>query len=161
VPVVIVPVVIVPVVSPAAPAIMFKTFAIPAIMIFIPTVVMGEIAALALPVALKKALAVVARTHPNRSGIWRTRPVSFMPSIVAADRIPISRDPDKIRIRLGWHDGYYSRRRRSADLDANGNIRRQRAAGQDNESKQCPFHNGWESTFSAKSCDAGPLFPQA
>ena len=96
-----------------------ETFVVPAIMILIPAVIVGETATIAFPVAFKEALAIVMRRHPDCPGIRRTGPISFMPSIMALYRIPIARNPCKIGTGLNRPDREHSRRGRSADLNAN------------------------------------------
>jgi hypothetical protein len=121
---------------------------------------MGDTAMVALPVAFIEALAIVARPHPSGSLIRGTGPISVVPPIMSSDRVPIPSDPDEIRTRLGGQDRYDSRWGWNADLDANRDIRRHCGAGQNNQSKQCPFHKGQKSTLSAKPCEWALLLRQ-
>jgi len=61
----------------------------------IPAVIMFETAAVAFPVAVKKTLPIVTGCDPARTPVGRTRPVSVMPPITAACRIPITIHPKK------------------------------------------------------------------
>src|SRR5258708_37120859 len=62
-------------------------------MAFVPFMVVGDMAAIAIPVAFKVTLSVVMRFHPMGAGVHRTDPVSFVPLIAAAHRIPVAPYP--------------------------------------------------------------------
>jgi len=82
-----------------------------AVMIAIPMMVVLAPAAIAVPVAVKKTLAVMTGSHPMRTAIRRTSPISGVPLIMALHRIPVTLHPKIVRT---WsyrpHD--YSRGRR-------------------------------------------------
>jgi hypothetical protein len=93
-------------------------FAIIAVAVPIPTMVVLHSAALALPVAIVITLSIVARRYPVRSAIGRTSPIPIMPAVVTLDRIPIAVDPNIIGTRSHWPNSNHARRRRWADPDA-------------------------------------------
>jgi hypothetical protein len=56
-------------------------------------VVVADLAAVAIPVAGIVALSIMTRFHPARAAVRWTSPVSIVPLIVAAHRVPIARYP--------------------------------------------------------------------
>ena len=66
----------------------------------VPPMVMIEPSPGTIPISPVILAAVIAWRYPGRTRIRRPRPVSVMPAIVAAIRIPISVDPDISRSRL-------------------------------------------------------------
>lgn len=96
--------------------------------VFIPAMVMGEVAATIFPVTDEILSADVVRIDPVRAFVRRMRPVTVVPLVVRSLRIPISLDPPVVRARAGW-DAIGARRRRRADLNAEGNLRLDRRSG--------------------------------
>jgi len=75
----------------------------------VPLMVVGDLAALAIPVACIVALSVVTRFYPMCARISGTGPVSAMPPIMAAHRIPVAPYPevsDAWTSRLNPHYAY-------------------------------------------------------
>ena len=64
-----------------------------AIMVPVPVMVVLEVAARTIPIAGIEALAIVARTDPARAFIRRTSPITAVPNVTAADRVPVAFDP--------------------------------------------------------------------
>src|SRR5258708_6412585 len=95
----------------------------------IPLVVVVDSAALACPVAFVKTLSVVAGGHPTRTRIGRPGPVSIVPLVAIAHRIPVAGDPKELRARSAGLHHHRARRRRGADSDANGYLRKNRPRG--------------------------------
>ena len=92
--------------------------------ITVPLVFMMDTAVVAFPVALEPLASFVPRSDPMRSHVWRASPVSLVPDVAVVHRIPITVHPDIVRT---WRDGSHpnhSWRRRRADLDTYGNLRK-------------------------------------
>src|SRR4051812_36084347 len=70
-----------------------------AIVISIPSMIMNDHTAIALPVAFEEHLSLVPGRHPTRAWIRRTRPVSVVPPVMLIDRIPVTLDPHVLRLR--------------------------------------------------------------
>jgi hypothetical protein len=88
----------------------------------VPTVVMIEAAVVSVPITGIILAAIVPRPNPAGSFIRRARPITFVPSVVVSDRIPITVDPNETvarRPRNHTHDAW---RRRRPDADSNGNL---------------------------------------
>src|SRR5690242_6388372 len=93
-------------------------FAKIAVTVAIPAMLVFDSAAPTFPVSVEKPLSVVVRSYPTRSRIRGASPVSFMPSIVALDWIPIAIHPDIIRPWRHWSNPNDVRRRWRADPDS-------------------------------------------
>ena len=102
---------------PVVLVLVLEPFVIAAIMILVPTMVVGETAAVTFPVTVEEAFAVVMRRYPHRPCIRRTSPITFMPAVVSAYWIPISGDPDKLRTRPDGRNRHDPGRGRGADPD--------------------------------------------
>src|SRR6516225_11352423 len=103
----------------------------------IPVVIMFEVSALALPVALVEPLALVTRSDPASALVGRARPVAVMPFVMVPDWIPIPFDPHKTRPwRRRWRV-HHSRCGRRPDGDANRHLGgiNARALAQDDENE--------------------------
>jgi hypothetical protein len=91
-----------------------------AVAIPVPAMIMVDTPVPAFPIAGKKALAIVMRADPMGAFIWRARPISFVPSVVAPDRVPVTIYPEEIRTGSGRahrNDAWWGRR---ADSDSDG-----------------------------------------
>src|SRR5262249_3362514 len=88
----------------------------------VPSMIVFESAAAALPVTLHVPSAGVVRRHPIGAFERRARPVSVLPSLGVSLRIPVAFDPFEFRARPR-RDAVCARRWRLTDLDANGNLR--------------------------------------
>src|SRR5579863_1266499 len=93
-----------------------------AVMLAVPSVIVFYAAVIAIPVTCVKAFAVVARANPAGAGVWRPRPVAFMPSIAAADGIPVTADPDEVRSGLIGKHRDHSWGRWRADANTYGDL---------------------------------------
>ncbi len=92
------------------------------VMAFVPFMVVGDMAAIAIPVAFKVTLSVVTRFHPTGAGISGTCPVSLVPLIVVSHRIPVARNPQTSGAGTPRLYPYYTGRRRRADSYSDGNL---------------------------------------
>jgi hypothetical protein len=116
-------VIVVIVAIPMAVIFMFMKTAIVANFAFlIPVMVVVDVAASAVPVARIEATAFMARSNPARSSIGRASPITFMPAIVATDRVPVAANPHEIGCGLRRHDDHGARGWRRADLNADRNL---------------------------------------
>src|SRR5882672_1079356 len=106
--------------------VMILVFAIPvmvAVTIAIPFVAMLKAAAIAFPVAVEIEPALVAWTNPAGAGIRSASPITFVPAVMSVRGIPIAANPNKVGARRGWWLNYHARRRRSANPDADTDLR--------------------------------------
>jgi hypothetical protein len=98
--------------------------------IVIPVVIVRNPAAISLPVAFEKAVAVVMGTNPMRTGIRCPGPISVMPFVVVSYRIPVALDPKKIGSWTRRQNPHHAGRRWWADSYSYRNLSAQhRAAG--------------------------------
>ena len=88
------------------------------IAIAVPLVVMVEMSAGTIPVTGIVAAAFMAGNDPVSTGVGRTAPITFMPAVVACNRVPITADPDIVGFGLRGHYDDCARRWRRADLNA-------------------------------------------
>jgi len=105
-----------------------------AITIAVPSMVVFETAAIALPVARKKALSVMMRRNPDRSRVRWASPVSGMPLIMVAHGIPVALDPNKLRTWAYWLNPNDALGRRRTNSDPDGYLGGHRAR---NKQRQC------------------------
>jgi len=92
-----------------------------AVVLVIPVMAVFEAAVRTVPIAGIEASAFVARADPMRTLIRRASPVAAMPEIAAVHWIPVTVNPEIARPGAHRHD-IVARRRRRADLDANGDL---------------------------------------
>ena len=104
------------------PVVVTIMFAIIALFMFVPIVVVFNPAAVSLPVTLKVLAALVTRRRPPSAAIWRPSPVPVMPLIVVSVRIPIALDPNKVGTGLDWTNAFETRGRWRSNLNANRNL---------------------------------------
>lgn len=93
-----------------------------AVSIAIPAVIVFNTAAVSLPVAGVISFAIVARRNPTRSLVRWPGPVSFVPFVVPADRIPVTRHPDVLRSWAWGNHGNHPRWRRCPSHDSDRNL---------------------------------------
>ena len=67
--------------------------AVIAITIVIPVVIVLYASVAALPITVVIVLPIMMRLDPDRSTIWRARPVTVMPSVSLPFRVPVPLDP--------------------------------------------------------------------
>lgn len=113
--------------------------------IVIPIVMVLKSATVAFPIAFVKLAAIVARANPASSLVGWSRPVTGMPTIAPACRIPISVHPKEVR---AWPWGALANdpgRRRRTDSNSERNLgvaRRHESKQQHSKhgSSNKPFH---------------------
>ncbi len=93
-----------------------------AVMVPVPLVIVLDAAMVAFPIARKKLPAIVMRANPVSPLVGRPAPISFMPAIMTAIRIPIPVHPKIARPGSGGPDCHNPRRRRRSDANANANL---------------------------------------
>src|SRR5579871_5630542 len=94
----------------------------------IPAMVVRDVAAAAFPAPGVILSAGVIRLDPIRAGVWRPGPVAVVPRVLRTLRILIALDPDVVGARPRRHD-VGVRRRRFADVDAEGDLRARGCGG--------------------------------
>jgi len=95
---------------------------IPVVFVMVPSVIVGDVAPFAFPIALKEAFTVVVRHHPDSARIRWTRPVAIMPLVMVTDRIPVTRNPKETRARSDRRDSNHSRRWGRTNPYPNGDL---------------------------------------
>src|SRR5260370_33862460 len=103
--------------------------------------VVGDMAAIAIPVAFKVTLSVVMRFHPMGAGVHRTGPVSFAPLISGAHRIPVAPYPRIAGAGTLRLYPYYTGRGRRADSSSDGNLREDSSRLQPHQYSHFTFHD--------------------
>ena len=88
----------------------------------IPMVVVLPASGIAVPMPGEVATSFISRDYPAGRRVDGAGPITGVPSVVVADRIPVARDPDKLWAGTRRQNPNYTRRRRCADLDADGNL---------------------------------------
>src|ERR1017187_1273218 len=111
------------------------------VLMFVPFMVVGNLAMLAIPVAVKVLLAIMVRCHPGGAGVGWTGPVSFMPLVAVAHGVLVAGYPNIPFAGTWWLHPHYTVRRRRADSDADGNLSEDRSRGQQHQYKQLNFHD--------------------
>jgi hypothetical protein len=103
---------------------------VPMVSVVVRTMVVGDLAMISIPVARIILLPIVVGCHPACAGVSRAGPVSVMPLVVAAHRIPVSGYPGIVgsgASRLHPEDPNWWRR---ADSDSDGDLREDRSGCQ-------------------------------
>jgi hypothetical protein len=93
-----------------------------ALVIVVPAVVVLDAAVLAFPIAAVEALTVVTRAYPASALVGRARPIAAMPTIVAANGIPVAIDPEELGAGADRANGNDARRGRGTDYDSDRNL---------------------------------------
>jgi hypothetical protein len=102
----------------------------------IPAMVVGDVAAIAFPATCVVLPIEVIRLDPVRALIRRTCPVAVVPHVVATLRILIAFDPQVIGAGTSGDD-VRPRRRRLADVDAEGHLCVDRRGGDEEQRRDC------------------------
>ena len=90
-----------------------------AISVLVPSVIVGYMAALAIPIAGVVVVPIMMRRHPSCTAVRRAAVVSLVPLVVVPYGIPVSTYPDIVSARTpGLHSDDAHRWRR-ADMDSN------------------------------------------
>jgi hypothetical protein len=103
--------------------------------IAIPAMIVGSSAVVAVPVALEVALAIVTRFHPSCTGVGRTGPVSVVPSVVVACRVPVASYPEIVIARTLGLNSHYTDRRGRADCHTDGDLSEDSSRSQQRQNK--------------------------
>jgi len=99
------------------------------VILAVPVMVVADLAVIAFPVSLIELLAIVTRSNPMRSRVSWTCPVSCVPLVVAAYRIPVAVDPGVTGARAARLNSLDPHRWRRADSHADGNLCEKRPGG--------------------------------
>lgn len=116
---------------------MIVTVAVP-----IPMMIVLAATVIAFPIAFVEASAIMTGHHPYSTGIGRACPISVMPPVMMAYRIPVAFHPNELRSRSHRPDPYDSRRRRRADGDSNRYLSEQDSSHEEQEREQLLRHRG-------------------
>lgn len=93
-----------------------------AVSIPVPMMIVLKPTAAAFPIAFEEPLAVMMGRHPYGARIRRAGPISVMPPVVVANRIPVALNPCPLRTGTGRQNSNHAWGWRGADLDADGEV---------------------------------------
>ena len=88
----------------------------------IPVMIVFNASAVSLPVARVIPFAIVARRNPTRSLVWWASPIPFVPFVMPAHRIPITRHPHVLWSGAWGNNGNHPWWRWCADHDSDRNL---------------------------------------
>src|SRR5689334_16630271 len=91
--------------------------------IAVPSMIVVEPAAVAIPITFEELSSLIARTYPMRSAVGRTGPISVMPPVPSSNRIPVTVYPEVIRPGGSRTHPDDARRRRRANPYADRHLR--------------------------------------
>jgi len=114
------------------PVVIVAVTVVVAVLIAVPTMIVFEPAAIAIPVAGEEPLAIMMRCNPYGAGIRRLAPIAGMPFVMVTDWIPVAVNPNKLRAGSGRPYCNHTRRRRRADSDSHGEVCREGRSYGDN-----------------------------
>src|SRR5689334_7282001 len=127
---------------PAARILLVIVVVIPIVAaVAIPTMVVGHLAVTAIPVAFIEALPIMTRFHPAGSCVCRPSPVSVVPLIVFAHRIPVARDPRIAGARSSRLNSNGAHRWRRPDSHPDGQLREGGSRRQHSQCNQFDLHD--------------------
>jgi hypothetical protein len=112
-----------------------------AVAVTVPTVVVGDSAAIAIPVAFIEKRSIMSRSHPVCAGVRRTGPVSAVPLIMMAHRVPIAPCKGLAGAETSRLNPDDPRPRRRADSHSDGKLREHSSRCQQHQHKQFSFHD--------------------
>src|SRR5882724_5509188 len=95
----------------------------------VPAMVVARLASIAFPVTFIVLLSIVMRHHPLCSGICGTSPISVVPLIVVAYRIPVAGYPRILCARTSRLNPHDAHRRRGADSHSDGELSKRSTGG--------------------------------
>src|SRR5205807_8053242 len=107
----------------------------------IPAVVVRNLAVAPIPVTFKIPLPVMVGFYPMRARVCRSGPVSLVPLIVVAHRVPIAGYPGMIGAGASWLNPDYPLRRRRADSHSGGKLSESSSHRQQRQDDQFSFHD--------------------
>ena len=116
------------------------------VVVLVPAMVVGDVAAVSIPVTVKVALSIVMRLHPVCAGVCRAGPVSLVPLVVAAHWIPVASNPGIAFARAARLNSDNAGRRRRADPHSNGYLREDSSRCQQHQHNQFGFHDSISSS---------------
>ena len=103
----------------------------------VPAMIVGQPAAAAFPVPVKKTLSIVMRRNPASPGIRRPAPIPIVPAVTASASIPVTVDPNEVAAWSRWPDADDARGRRWPDPDTDGYLGAQnKASDQQQQNKE-------------------------
>ena len=108
---------------------------------FVPLMIVGEMASIAVPVTFEESLPIVTGRYPACAFIRRSRPISIVPFVMVAGRIPVACDPRIPGARTPRLYPDDTRGWRCADPDSNRNLGEERSSGQQHQYAQFSFHD--------------------
>jgi hypothetical protein len=110
--------------------------------VVIPMMIVSQAPALAFPVTVVEAAAVMVGYHPQSARVRWAGPVSVVPLPMVADRIPIAFHPNEAGSGCERPDRHDTRGRRGTDFDANRYLSEENSAEQEQEHQELLFHRG-------------------
>jgi hypothetical protein len=114
---------------------------IPIIAIVVSSVAVAYLAMVAVPVTRIILPFTVMGCNPTRSSVNRAGPISVVPLVVVAYRVPVARDKRVAGARTSWLHPLDPQRRRRADSHSDGKLRKDSPRGKQCQRKQFTFHN--------------------
>ena len=107
----------------------------------VPAMVVGNVAMVAIPVAIEVTLSVMMWFHPVRAAVCRTSPISVVPLVVAAHGVPIPADPGIAFARAAWLHPDHTNRRWRSDSNPDGDLRKHSSGREQRQYHQFCFHD--------------------
>src|ERR1043166_1216786 len=106
----------------------------------VPAMVVTNLSALALPISLVEELSIMTGRHPMRAGVGWTSPVSVVPFIAVAHRVPVAIYPKIVGARTSRLNSDYTRPWGCGDSDPYGKLSDCSSCCQQDRYKQFSFH---------------------
>jgi hypothetical protein len=107
----------------------------------VPAVVVAKLAVFSIPISFIILLSVITGFHPARARVCRAGPVTVVPLIVIAHRVPITGDPGIAGTGTARLNPDHSHRRRRADSHSDGKLRERRSHREQRQRNQFCFHD--------------------
>src|SRR4051794_33724002 len=130
--------------------------AVVAVVVLVPVVIVIAASGIAVPVTRKVLPALMMRRHPPCGLIRRAGPISVVPFVFPADRIPVAVHPGIIRSGTCGTHSQHARGRRCANLNSDRNLAENAGGGEDRYGDQS-FHSYSSSVelsrLGVRSCD--------
>src|SRR5207253_11246900 len=96
------------------------------VVVFVPAMVMTELAVVPIPISRVVLLPIVTRLYPPCTFICRPAPVAVVPLIVVAYGVPVTAHPEIGGARASGLHSHHAYRWRRADPDSDGKLREDR-----------------------------------
>jgi hypothetical protein len=100
-----------------------------------------DLAVITIPVAFMEAFSIMPGFYPACAVVRWTRPVSIVPFIVVAHRVPVASDPGIVRPGASGLNPEYTYRWRRADSHANGKLSENRSSREQHQNHQFSLHD--------------------